>query len=91
MPNEQVHLTPVKGFALLLDDGPETVEAGRIVVRRAIGCGHMDFYVVRADGTCDFGTGDRVIIAHQDLGRRILVDGVHLRLVKNEDIIAVVE
>ena len=83
---------PIRKFVLLLDDQPETVEGG-VIVRRKFGTHHHDFYVVRVGEKeqVDFGQGDRVLVEDPNAGRRVMLDGVVYRLVRVEDIIAVLE
>lgn len=83
---------PIKRFVLLVDDQPEYTENG-VIIRKTIGCDHMDFCVVaigeREDA--DFGVGDRVVVHDPNIGRRVMIDGVVYRLVRVSDIIAVVD
>lgn len=85
-------IRPIKRFVLLLDD-QEFVKDGPVEYRKTVGCDHLDFHVVRV-GTgesCDFGQGDKVLVRHPNVGRRLRLDGVVYRMVRVSDIIGVVE
>lgn len=85
-------LRPIKRFVLLLDDDPVETVVGGIVVKTGIWRTNMDYAVLRI-GTkehVDFGQGDRVILRTPDVGRKLRLDGVPMRLVKVEDVIGVV-
>lgn len=83
---------PIRRFVLLYDDQPEFVDGG-VVVKKQVGCDHMDFTVVavgeRED--VDFGPGDRVVVSDPNVGRRVMLDGVVYRLVRTADVIAAIE
>jgi len=83
---------PIRRFVLLLDDQDETVENG-VLVREDVRCRHMDFTVVRVGDRekAGFGQGDRVVVSHPDVGRRVRLDGVYYRLVRVSDVIGVLE
>lgn len=83
---------PIKRFVLLVDDQPETVDGG-VIVRRELGSAYLDYYVAAVGETeeCDFGAGDRVLLADPNAGRKVRLDGVVYRLVRVTDIIGVVE
>lgn len=83
---------PIRRFILLYDDQPEYSEGG-IVVRKDVGCDHLDFLVVSIGEreNVDFGSGDRVVVSDPNVGRRVMLDGVVYRLVRVADIIAVME
>ena len=86
---------PVRGFALLVDDPPETVDGGVVVRTPESGWKtHMDYAVASVDPVDsggDYGAGDRVVIRHPNAGRAVRIDGEPYRLVPVEDILAVVE
>lgn len=84
-------LRPIKRFVLLLDDQPEEVKSGTIIIK-TLGSIHMDYTVVRVgkNEKVDFGQGDRVIISDPNIGRKIRIDGIVYRLVRVSDIIAVI-
>jgi co-chaperonin GroES (HSP10) len=83
---------PIKRFVLLYDDQPEYSEGG-IVVRKELGCDHMDFIVVAVGETedADFGPGDRVVVSDPNVGRRVMLDGTVFRLVRVTDVLAAIE
>jgi co-chaperonin GroES (HSP10) len=84
-------LRPVAGFVLLVDDQPETTEGGIVVVDR-VGTYHHDFYVAAVGaGGHDFGVGDRVVVRDPNAGRRTMLDGIAYKLVREADVIGVVE
>ena len=85
-------IRPIKRFVRLLDD-QEMVKDGAIEYRKTVGCDHLDFHVVRVGTSerCEFGQGDRVLVSHPNVGRRVRLDGVVYRLVRVVDIIGVVE
>ena len=88
-----LNIRPIRKHVLLLDDDPFETTEGGIVVKTGIWRTNMDYYVLRV-GTeehADFGQGDRVILRTPDVGRKLKVDGVPMRLVRKEDIIGVVE
>lgn len=83
---------PIRRFVLLYDDQPEYSEGG-IVVRKNLGCDHMDFIAVAVGDRedADFGPGDRVVVSDPNVGRRVMLDGVVYRLVRVSDVIARME
>lgn len=85
-------LRPIRRFILLVDDQPEQVEGGIVIVDR-IGCTRHDFYVaaIGTNENVEFDVGDRVIIEDPNAGRRVSVDGIFYRLVRVTDIIATME
>lgn len=89
---KKTFLRPIRRFVLVLDDQPETDEGG-VIVRREMGCSHMDFTVVAVgtSETVDFGVGDSVIVCDANVGRRVMLDGTVYRLVRVSDIIGVKE
>ena len=86
---------PIRGFALLVDDPPETVENGVVVRLPESGWRtHMDYAVASVDpedSEGSFGAGDRVVIRHPNAGRMVAIDGTPYRLVPVGDVLAVVE
>lgn len=78
---------------LLLDDQPSRSEGGIEVRDAGFECRHLDYVVVRVGERerVDFGQGDRVVLEHRGCGRRVKLDGVVYRLVRTNDIIAVIE
>lgn len=89
---EYKFLRPIRRFVLLLDDLPERTEDG-IVLVSGLGTVNMDYVVVRVGEkeNVDFGPGDRVILKDPNVGRKVRVDGTVYRLVRVEDIIAVMD
>lgn len=87
-----MELRPIKKHVLLLDDPDETIASG-VVVRTSMHRTNMDYTVLRvgAEERCDFGQGDRVVLADPNAGRRLKIDGVPLRLVRVNEVIGVVE
>jgi len=83
---------PIERFVLLADEPEETVENG-VVVRRGLWSPYLDFYVaaVGEREECDFGAGDRVVLADPNAGRKLRIDGAPYRLVRVSDIIGVLE
>lgn len=84
---------PTRGSVLLLDDQPGCVDVGGVLVDPVLGTDCLDFYVVavNAGDGCGFGVGDRVVLADPNAGRKVRLDGVVHRIVKADDIIAVME
>ncbi len=81
-------LRPIGDRLLLADDQMERVEGG-VIVRRRVGCPHMDFVVVAAGrGAKRIGVGDRVVLKDPNAGRRFMLDGVVYRQVRERDAIA---
>ena len=89
---ESKFLMPRKGFVLLVDGSNEQVECG-VVVARGTSASYMDYVVAKTgkDDNLGFGQGDRVILADPFAGRRVMLDGAPYRIVRVEDIIAVLE
>ena len=87
-----MELRPIKRHVLLLDDPDETIANG-VVVRTSMHRTNMDYMVLRvgAEERCDFGQGDRVVLADPNAGRRLKIDGVPLRLVRVNEVIGVME
>lgn len=87
-----MELRPIKKHVLLLDD-PDETNANGVVVRTPMHRTNMDYTVLRvgAKERCDFGQGDRVVLADPNAGRRLKIDGVPLRLVRVNEVIGVVE
>lgn len=85
-------IRPIRRFVLLLDDPDETVVCG-VVVKTGIWRTNMDYYVVRVgtEEKVDFGQGDRVILSSPNVGRKVRLCGCPFRLVRVEDVIAVVQ
>ena len=83
---------PIKRFVLLFDEQDETVEGG-VVVRRRRGSPYLDYLVVRVGEreNVDFGAGDRVVLSDPNAGRRVRIDGTVYRLVRTDDVVAVLE
>ena len=84
---------PLKRHVLLLDDQEESTVSKGVLVKRGPWAVNMDYYVIRvgAEENVDYGAGDRVVLAHPDRGRRLMLDGVKCRLVRTVDIIGVVD
>lgn len=89
----ELNVRPIKRFVLLLDDDPDETRDGCVVIKTGIWRTNMDYTVVRVGSSerCDFGQGDRVVLRTPDVGRKLRLEGVPMRLVKTEDIIGVVE
>lgn len=87
----ELNIRPIRRHVLLLDDGEETVTNG-VIVKTGIWRTNMDYFVLRVgtDETCDFGQGDRVLIRTPDVGRKLRLGGVPMRIVRAEDIIGVI-
>lgn len=83
-------IRPIEGYALLLDDQPQEVTSGGVVVITR-GAVNMDYLVVRVEGDVGFGQGDRVVLSDPNIGRKVNVDGANCRLVHIDDIIGVLE
>lgn len=87
-------LRPLSRFVLLADDPDETVENGVTVRLPESGWRtHMDYTVVMVGKkeSPEFGPGDRVVIRHPNAGRMLRWRGIPHRLVRVDDIIAVVD
>lgn len=83
-------LKPInRRFVILADDPAEVVSDG-IVVDNVGWRTNLDFVVVRGEGD-GYGQGDRVVLDDPMCGRRIMVDGVPLKVVNKDNIIGVVE
>ena len=81
-------LRPIGDRLLLADDQLENREGG-VIVRRRVGCPHLDFVVVAAGrGARLVGTGDRVVLKDPNAGRRFMLDGVVYRQVRESDCVA---
>ena len=78
------------GETLILDDPDWTVENGVVVRTPELWKKNMDYTVVKSSAK-EFGAGDRVILATPNTGRQVRLGGVLYRVVKNEQIIGVVE
>ena len=89
---ESKFLMPIKGFVLLVDGSNERVDGG-VVVARGTAASYMDYVVAKTgkDDGLGFGQGDRVILSDPFAGRRVMLDGAPYRIVRVEDIIAVLE
>ena len=89
---ESKFIMPIKGFVLLVDGSNERVDGG-VVVARGTSASYMDYVVAQTgkDDGLGFGQGDRVILADPFAGRRVMLDGAPYRIVRVEDIIAVLE
>jgi co-chaperonin GroES (HSP10) len=87
------NIRPIRKHVILLDDQPsDYVDADGVLVDSSLGTNHLDFYVVGV-GTeehVDFGKGDRVVLADENVGRKVRLDGVVYRVVRTADVIAVV-
>lgn len=82
-------VSPLKGYVLLADDGEETSDGG-IVRANLPGKGvNMDFYA--ATPGPGFGAGDLVLISDPNAGRRIKVDGIPYRIVREDEVVGVLE
>ena len=80
---------PIKGYVLLVDD-PDEVSDGGVVHESLPGRGvNMDFYA--ATPGPGFGAGDLVLVSDPNAGRRIKVDGIPYRVVREDEIIGVLE
>ena len=91
--SRRAFVRPIRRFVLLLDDQPDRTEGGVVVNDGLYRCMHLDYLVVAVGELedCDFGTGDTVVLAKPDAGRRVVLDGTMYRLVRVSDIIAVKE
>ena len=87
-----MELRPIKRHVLLLDD-PDETNANGVVVRTSMHRTNMDYVVLRvgAEERCDFGQGDRVVLADPNAGRRLKIDGVPMRLARVNEVIGVIE
>lgn len=85
-------LRPIRKHVLLLDDQEVQVENGVMVLRRR-GSPYLDYLVVRVGEreNVDFGAGDRVVLSDPNAGRRVRIDGTVYRLVRTDDVVAVLE
>lgn len=85
-------LRPIRKHVLLLDDQEVQVENGVMVLRRR-GSPYLDHLVVRVGEreNVDFGAGDRVVLSDPNAGRRVRIDGTVYRLVRTDDVVAVLE
>ena len=84
-------IRPIRRFVLVLDDPPDRVECGVVVLRGIGRRANLDYVVVRVgeDENVDFGQGDRVVLSDPDAGRPVKLDGICYRLVRVDDIVAV--
>lgn len=87
----ELNVRPIRRHVLLLDDPDETVVNG-VVVKTGIWRTNMDYFVVRVgtEEKCDFGQGDRIVLRTPDVGRKLKLGGVPMRLVRTDDVIGVV-
>ena len=85
-------IRPIRRFVLVLDDPPDHVECGVVVLHGISRRANLDYVVVRVgeDENVDFGQGDRVILSSPDVGRPVRIDGIYYRLVRVSDVIAVI-
>ncbi len=85
-------IRPIRRFVLLVDEPDEAMVDG-VVTRRGLWSPYLDFYVaaVGTEERCDFGAGDRVILADPNAGRAVVFEGTRFRLVRVKDVIGVVE
>lgn len=83
-------LRPLKRFVLLYDDQPVQSEGGVVAVRSRTEARYMDYTVVAGRGE-GFGPGDRVVVSAPAVGKRVVIDGTVYRLVKTDDVLAVLE
>lgn len=85
-------LKPIRRHVLLLDDQEVQVENGVTVLRRR-GTPYLDHLVVQVGEreSVDFGVGDRVVLSDPNAGRRVRIDGTAYRLVRTDDVVAVLE
>lgn len=80
---------PIKGYVLLVDD-PDEVSDGGIIHENVPGRGvNMDFYA--ATPGPGFGSGDLVLVSDPNAGRRIKVDGIPYRVVREDEVVGVLE
>lgn len=78
---------PLEGHAYLLDDPAVVDENGVVSMQVGLHARHMDYVVASGEGE-GWGPGDRVLLDDPDAGRKLRVDGVDLRIVPVERILA---
>lgn len=83
-------LRPLEGTVLLYDDQPLQERNGVLETMGANEARYMDYTVVAGRGE-GFGPGDRVVVSAPAVGKRVVVDGTVYRLVKADDVLAVLE
>lgn len=92
MAEGKTFVRPTRGYVIVLDDQPEEIVDGGIIVQRRIGVFHHDFSVVATSGEpLDFGVGDCVVISDPNEGERVMLDGIVYRKVPVSSVIAVKE
>ena len=84
-------LRPPRDHALLVEN-PRRAKSGGVEIAAGLWSPFLDYTVLRApEGETGYGVGDRVVVAFTESGRKVSVDGIPCRVVKNDEILAVVE
>lgn len=82
-------LRPIRGHAILVDRQFEPV--GGIEVPETFWPDRLDFTVAAVGPDAGFGVGDTVVLADPNAGRKVRIDGVPYRIVRESDIQGVLE